>query len=83
MEKTIELDCPPGDPRPSRLIMSVVMGTAIEPLTDPECPVSTFFGNWTWQYPEVSDETWKEVQKVTRPRIVELYNKGVIRYGSW
>lgn len=78
-QKTIELDCPPGSPRPGDLIGGVIADT---PLT-PKDPVSTFFGEWTWEWPEVDDDTWRAAQAVTRPRIEALYHAGRIRYGSW
>lgn len=77
--QTIELDCAPGTPRPGDLIGGVLEGTGLEAGE----PVSTFFGNWTWEF-DVSQERWEgEVQPVIRPRIEELYHGGVIRYGSW
>lgn len=79
MEKTIELDCAPGSPRPGDLIEGVIKDTGLES----KAPSSALFGNWTWSYPEVSDERWAEIQKITKPRIVALYHGGTIRYGSW
>ena len=79
MEKTIELDCAPGNPRPDDLIAGVLKDTGLEVKE----PVGKFFGNYRWDYSEVSDDRWKEVQEITRPRIQELYNSGFIRYGSW
>ena len=79
MEKSISLDCQPGVIRPGDLIGGVVEGTGLVV----EEPVSTSYGNWTWEFDSVSDEKWMEVQKITEPRIRDLYKKGVIRYGSW
>lgn len=83
MTHSIELDCAPGFPRPSAYIMSVVKGTCLETITDPENPTSKFFGNWMWTYPNISNETWKEMEGLLKFRIVRLYQKGKIRYGSW
>lgn len=78
--KTIELDCAPGTLRPGNLIEGVVEGTVLEgKLKD---PISKLFGNWTWGF-EVTDDEWAAAQAVTKPRIVALYNSGIIRYGSW
>jgi hypothetical protein len=77
--QTIELDCPPGDPRPGDLIEGVIEGTGLE-LRE---RVAAFFGQWTWDYSDVPAEKWAEVQKIIRPRIEALYKAGVIRYGSW
>jgi hypothetical protein len=79
LEKTIELDCPPGGIRPGDLIEGVIAGLGLE-LKETE---SRFFGNWTWRYDEVSDERWREIQPTLRDRIKDLYMSGVIRYGSW
>lgn len=82
--KTIELDCPPGNPRPGDLIGNVVKGTVLEQHTQPANPHGACFGNWTWDYTDkVSEEEWRAVQEVTKPRIIQLYNSGAIRYGSW
>ena len=81
MMKTIELDCAPGYPRPGDLIEGVVEGTVLAgQLAD---TTTRFFGNWTWEFPDVSDEEWREAQKVTKPRIEKLYHSGVVRYASW
>lgn len=78
-EQSIELDCPPGNPRPGDLIESVIQGTGL-PRRE---PCSTFFGNWKWDYNDISNEEWKDVQPILKQRITELYNSGTIRYGSW
>ncbi len=79
MEKTIDLDCPPGNPRPGDLIDWILEGTGITA----EEPVAKLFGNWTWDFSNIEDEHWKRVNEVIAGRIKELYSKGVIRYGSW
>lgn len=77
--QTIELDCPPGNPRPCDLLPSVIEGTG---LTERE-PVSALFGNWKWDYSDVDPMVWKQAQPVISKRIIDLYDKGKIRYGSW
>ncbi len=77
--QTIELDCPVGSPRPGDLIGGVIKDTDLKESQ----PVSTFFGNWTWEY-NMSEEEWKKkIQPIIIPRITALYNSGAIRYGSW
>lgn len=78
MSKSIELDCPPGSPRPDDLIESVLEGTGLE-VKD---PVLKFFGCFTWIY-DMPDEEWSKVQSIIKPRIQALYQRGTIRYGSW
>lgn len=79
MLKQIDIDCPPGDPRPGDLLPAVLKGTGI-----PEKePILTFFGNWSWDYEEVSDEVWVAATPVIKERLTALYHKGWIRYASW
>ena len=78
-EQSIELDCPPGDPRPGDLIAGVIEGTGLE--LKETC--MRLFGNWKWDYSEVSAEEWARIQPVLKERITKLHNAGRIRYGSW
>ena len=78
-QQTIELDCPPGDPRPGDLIASVIEGTGL-PLRE---RVGAFFGNWTWDYNDIPEAEWEKVKPILKERITALYHSGVIRYGSW
>lgn len=77
--QTIEIDCRPMTPRPDSYIEGVIEDTGL-PLRD---PVAKCFGNWTWDYSDVSPEEWKKAQELTAPRIKRLYDEGYIRYGSW
>jgi hypothetical protein len=77
--QTIELDCAPGNPRPSDLLPGVIKDTG---LTYRD-PVSIFFGNWTWDYSDIAAEEWQKIKPTLKERITFLYNKGLIRYGSW
>ena len=79
MEKSIELDCQPGAPRPDSFIKGIIHNTGLK-LKE---PVSKFFGNWKWCYDEVPDNTWKDIQPTLKKRIENLYNTGCIRFGSW
>lgn len=81
MEQTIELDCPPMAPRPDSYIGGVIEGTGLEVKEPIVGPAS--FGNWTWDYSEVSEEEWKAIQPTLKKRISALYHSGAIRYGSW
>jgi len=78
-EQTIELDCPPGHPRPGDLIDYVIAGTGLPKRET----VSRVFGNWKWDYNDIPEEKWKEIQPILGERIRNLYEKGIIRYGSW
>jgi len=79
-ERSSELDCPPGSPRPGDLIEGVIEGLG---LPWPKEPTSKFFGNWKWEWPEVSWERWQEIRPILKKRITQLYEAGLIRYGSW
>ena len=80
MEKTIELDCPPGYPRPGDLIAGVIEGTGLPPIET----CSRFFGNWVWDYSKLAtDDQWSAAQPILKERITALYKRGVIRYGSF
>ena len=77
---TIELDCPPGAPRPGDLLPGVIEGTG---LATKEAD-SKFFGEWVWDYSDVPCDTWHAtVQPTIKARITALYHAGRIRYGSW
>lgn len=80
MAETIELDCPPGAPRPADLISGIVEGTGLKL---PEEHPTPFFGAVVYSF-DISREEWELlIQPVIKPRITALYNAGVIRYGSW
>lgn len=77
--QTIELDCPPGSPRPGDLIGGVIKGLGL----DAKEPCSMFFGNWIWDYSEIPPNKWEKIQPTLKQRISALYHSGTIRYGSW
>jgi len=80
MERTIELDCPPGYTRPGDLIAGVIKDTGL-PTKEPR---SKLFGNWIWDYEDdISDDKWSEIRPILGSRIRDLHDKGYIRYGSW
>ena len=75
--RTIEIDCPPGDPRPGDLIGKVIKGTSLPLRDDVGC---RFFGWWTWDYSDIAPDVWKRARPMIRRRLVRLYEQGVIRY---
>ena len=77
--QTIEIDCPPGYPRPGDLIEEVIKGTGLPLRQD----VSRLFGMWTWDYNDMDPEVWKKAQPILKERLVKLYDCGVVRYCSW
>ena len=78
-QQTIELDCPPGCPRPGDLIGGVIKGTGLKTKET----VSRFFGNWMWDYNDIPEKKWEKIKPVLKERVTNLYNQGLIRYGSW
>lgn len=77
--QTIEIDCPPGSPRPGDLIAGVIEGTGLELRS----PASQLLGNWTWDYDDIPPEKWKEIQPTLEERLCKLYDSRVVRYCSW
>lgn len=80
---SIELDCPPGNPRPVDLIEGVLEGSGL--LIDDFDTGAPFFGMQTWILKEASekDDLFIKAREVFKERIDALYKRGVIRYGSW
>lgn len=78
-KQTIDLDCAPMTPRPDSYIAGVLKDTGIEVRE----PSSKLMGNWTWNFEDVSEETWEKAKPLFKKRIEKLYEEGKIRYGSW
>jgi hypothetical protein len=80
---SLELDCPPGSPRPNDLIDGVLKGTGLE-VKDFETG-NPFFGHQTWILKESAnkDEIFTKNKPLFERRITELFNRGSIRYGTW
>ena len=76
----LELDCPPGDPRPGDLLPQVLEGTGLK--KDPKDTTMRLFGNWRWDF-ETPPGKHAEVKELLKERVSKLYNNGWIRYGSW
>lgn len=79
MERRILLDCPPGDPRPDDLIAKVIEGLDLKE----KDPMFKLFGCWGWDYSDVPEERWQEIQPMLKKRIAALYRKRIIRAGAW
>jgi hypothetical protein len=79
IKQTIELDCPPGNPRPGDLIGGIIRGTGLPPRESD----SRLFGWWTWDYRDIPPKEWKRIRPTLKRRISKLYKTGVVRGGSW
>jgi hypothetical protein len=79
VRQTIEIDCPPGYPRPGDLIEAVIKDTGL-PTRE---TTSRLFGCWEWDYNDVPAEMWKKVQPTLKERLTKLCNDGICRYCSW
>ena len=77
LHNVLEIGCAPGGRRPGDILKQVIKDTSLEY----KDPISMFFGDWTWYYDEISPEDFNQARKIIMPRLKELYNQGVIRYG--
>jgi hypothetical protein len=75
----IEIDCAPLMPRPNVYYKQAIEGTG---LAEKE-PSNMLFGQWTWDYSDVSTEDWLKVNPIIGERLKSYYNLGFIRYASW
>ena len=75
----IEIDCPPGPPRPGDLIESVIKDTGLPSRET----VSRFYGNWTWDYKDIPLEVWEKARPILKKRLTKLYKQNIARYVSW
>lgn len=78
---TIELDCPPGAPRPDGLLPGVLENTGLT-VEDFE-NTSRFFGNWIYKLKDGKEEAYAIAKPTIKERVKALYYSGAIRYGSW
>lgn len=81
-EKRLTIDCAPGGIRPYDLLPQVVEGTCL-PVKTAQDAISCVFGEWVWDYSEVSDEDWLEAKKIVFPRLKKLYENNTIRFGAY
>lgn len=80
---SIEIDCPPGNPRPDDLIASVLSGTGLD--EDDFDTSAPFFGHQTWILKEdpAKEAIFKASKPIFKERLEALYHQGVVRYCSW
>jgi len=80
---SIELDCPPGEPRPKHLIAGVLEGTGLE--VEDFATGNPFFGHQLWELRETvgKDALFIKAKPKLKKRITKLYDQGYIRYGTW
>jgi len=81
---SIEIDCPPGDPRPGDLFPQVIADTGL--CEDDFEITSKVFGNWTWVLrdgDEVRDQRFTTAKPVFKARLMALHDSGTVRYASW
>lgn len=81
---SIEIDCPPGQPRPGDLFPEVIAGTG---LTEGDFVItSKVFGNWTWVLrdgDEIRDHKFIDSKPIFKERLSVLHDDGIVRYASW
>lgn len=78
---SIDIDCPPGDPRPGDLFPGVLKDTGLT--TEDFEEGGRFFGNWTWYVRPNKAEQYLKARDTIKAHLTALYNSGVIRYASW
>ena len=77
--QTLELYCCPNKPLPEGLLEKALKDTGLEPRKD----ASHVYGNWAWDYSDVSPTKWKAIGRVLGRNIRSLYHRGLIRGGQW
>lgn len=81
---SIEIDCPPGFPRPGDLFPAVIANTGLK--VEDFDNTGKLFGHWTWVLKE-GDPTRDALYTRNRPlfefRLVQMYEAGYARYVSW
>ena len=81
---SIEIDCPPGFPRPGDLFPAVLANTGLT-VADFD-NTNKLFGHWTWVLKEGNpyrDALFTRNREVFRVRLTEMYEAGYARYVSW
>lgn len=81
--RSIEIDCPPGSPRPGDLFPGVLEKTGLT--EDDFVNTSRLMGEWIWALKKDNEkaELFDKAKPMFKDVITKLYNSGKIRYGSW
>lgn len=85
MSHSIEIDCPPGYPRPDVYFKQILEKTQMRPdwfITGVE-PITTFYGNWRWELKPEFNQAYERVKPQVKQMVERFYHTGAIRYGSW
>jgi hypothetical protein len=77
-EITIEIDCPPGAPRPDEYMKDICKDILKQEYHN---PISTFFGEWDWKFEVLKSEADGIKEKIM-DYLKSLYYKNCIRYGA-
>lgn len=78
---SIEIDCPPGNPRPLDLIGDVLKDTGLT--TEDFDFKGTFFGNAEWVVKKPKEKLYEKKRNEIKTRLEKLYEDGFARYVSW
>lgn len=80
---TIQMDCPPGEPRPWDLIDGVLLNTGLTSNDFTQSP--SWFGHVTWALKDdpVLHLKYAAHRETIKERVTSLYHQGFIRYGTW
>lgn len=80
---SIEIDCPPGLPRPDQLFPLVLKETGL--VEDDFELRSRLFGHFIWILREDAskEQVFTAKRQVFKKRLEHLYERGIVRYCSW
>jgi len=79
--QTIEIDCPPGEPRPDFFMDTIIARSGL----NIKCPETSHrcFGEWGWDFSHLDVTTWGVLKATAREYLTEAHNQGLIRYAGW
>lgn len=72
----IQIDCAPGNIRPGDILKEVIQDTELKYKE----PISTFMGEWTWEYNEIDTKLFIKIKDIIFPKLKKAYDEGRIRY---
>jgi hypothetical protein len=79
----VNIDCPPGPPRPGELIIGLAPILGISESDIPP-PSSVLFGEWTYKFVGIMDQADFDVkQNEIKDYLFDLYDQGLARYVSF
>jgi hypothetical protein len=81
---SIEIDCPPGSPRPNDLFPGVLLGTGLK--AGDFKNTSRFFGEYVWVLlpgDPKKDAKFTASKPLFKKRLTALHERGLVRFATW